>query len=596
MTLFKKYIKKYWKLFCLAILCLTVEAACDLIQPAIMSKIIDVGVKGQDIGYVIHFGLLMLLVTAIGALGAVSRNIASSNVSQKFGAELRFDLFKKIQSLSFENLNNFKTSSLITRLTNDVTQVQNLVNGLMRVFVKAPLLCIGSIIMASLLNERMALILAAVVPVVGIIMFLNIKIGYPFFSKVQKGIDRVNSVMREYLTGVRVVKAFNRFSFETARFAESNQELSDASSTAMKVMSVFSPGITFSVNMGIVAVLWIGGNFVNTGNFLVGEVIAFVNYMTQILTSLMIISNIINAFIRARTSKDRIEEVMLQENAMYRRNEANQSGGAFIGETGLKPQNGFYSGVRNFSVEFDHVYFKYANASGDPVLRDITFSCRPGETLGIIGSTGSGKSSLINLIPRFYDVTDGCVKVNGTDVRQQVPGILRESISVVPQKTILFTGTILENIKWGCEGADGDEVIKAAAAAQAHDFIAAFPEGYNTVLGQGGVNLSGGQKQRIAIARALVKKPEILILDDCTSAVDIVTEARIRQAIKEYFKNTAAFVITQRISSVMDADRILVLENGRLAGLGTHKELMAGCEVYREICCSQTGEGRMQHG
>jgi len=543
-----------------------------------MSKIIDVGVKERDINYILYFGIVMLMITALGAVGAISRNIVASNVSQKFGAELRSDLFKKIQSFSFENIDGFKTASLITRLTNDVTQVQNFVNGMMRIFVKAPLLCIGSIIMAAFLNWRMALILVAVVPVVGVLIILSVKIGYPFFNRVQKGIDSVNGVMREYLSGVRVVKAFNRFDHETAKFAASNSELSKASVVAMRVMSVFSPGIALVVNIGIVAILWLGGTFVNTGQVEVGKVIAFVNYMTQILMALMMISNIFNAFIRAKTSKDRIEEVMLQESSMK--------------------VHELYSDMDHLKggVEFDDVTFSYAGASGDPVLRQIAFTCLPGETLGIIGSTGSGKSSMVNLIPRFYDVSSGSIKVGGIDIRDMDPRKLRERISVVPQNTTLFSGTILENIKWGSENADMNAVIKATKAAQAHDFISAFPEGYDTFLGQGGVNLSGGQKQRIAIARALVKDPEILILDDCTSAVDIITEARIREALKEYSEDLTCFFITQRISSVMSADRIIVLDNGRVAGLDTHDGLMQNCQVYREIYRSQIGKEGTQHG
>jgi ATP-binding cassette subfamily B protein len=576
LDLLKKYAGKYWKPFCLAVFCLMLEAACDLAQPTIMSKIVDIGVKGKNGGYILQFGAVMLLVTAMGAAAAVSRNIVSSNVSQKFGTELRSDLFQKIQTFSFENIDHFKTASLVTRLTNDVTQVQNFVNGLMRIFVKAPLLCIGSVVMAFFLSARMALILAAVIPVVGVLIFLSIKIGYPFFYRVQKGIDKVNGIMREYLAGVRVVKAFNRFDYETERFAGPNRELSDVTATAMRVMSVFSPGITLTVNAGIVAVLWLGGSYVNTGHVLVGQVIAFVNYMTQILTSLMMITFVFNAFIRAKTSMDRISEVMHEENAMVREKAAGP---------GLQAPEG--------GVEFQDVCFSYAGASGDPVLKHITFRCRPGETVGIIGSTGAGKSSLVNLIPRFYDTTSGHVMVDGADVKTLDQRELRQAIAVVPQKTVLFSGTILENIRWGREDADEAAVVKAAQAAQAHGFISAFPEGYETLLGQGGVNLSGGQKQRIALARALVRQPGILILDDCTSAVDIETEAKIREALRAYSESLTCFIISQRIASMMSADRIIVLDDGIMAGLGTHEELLRTCAVYREIYLSQIGKEGM---
>lgn len=589
MTFLSKYAKKYWRPFCLAVACLILEAACDLAQPTIMSGIVDVGVKQGNIGYVVRFGLIMLLVTAIGAISAVSRNIISSNVSVKFGTELRSDLFKKIQSFTFGDLDHYNPASLITRLTNDVTQVQNFINGLMRIFVKAPLLCIGSIIMAAFLNRRMALVLAVVVPVVGMVIFLSIKTGYPFFKKVQKGIDSVNGVIREYLSGIRVVKAFSRSGYESERFEQSNRQLADTTESAMRVMSVFSPGISLTVNIGIVAVLWLGGGYVDTGGVLVGQVIAFVNYMTQILISLNMISFVFNAFIRAKASGERIEDVMRREAGMtYEKETIGMTAGDMAAEHVEKSASVAEKTSGSSAVEFENVTFSYSKES-DPVLRDISFMCKPGETIGIIGSTGSGKSSLVNLIPRFYDVTSGSVKVGGTDVTRLDPRALRQRIAVVPQKTVLFSGTIAENIRWGRENADDESVRKAAEAAQAHDFIMKFTEGYDTVLGQGGVNLSGGQKQRIAIARALVREPEILILDDSTSAVDIITEARIREALKEFSAELSCFMITQRISSVMNADRILVLDNGMLEGFGTHDELMESSDVYREIYLSQIG-------
>jgi ATP-binding cassette subfamily B protein len=545
-----------------------------------MSAIVDIGVKQKNIAYVIRFGLIMLLVTAIGAISAVSRNIISSNVSLKFGTELRSDLFKKIQSFSFEDLDHYNPASLITRLTNDVTQVQNFINGLMRIFVKAPLLCIGSVIMAAFLNWRLALVLAVVVPVVGVVIVLSIKTGYPFFRKVQKGIDRVNGVIREYLSGIRVVKAFSRSGYESDRFEASNRQLADTTASAMRVMSVFTPGISLSVNIGIVAVLWLGGGYIDPGRVLVGQVIAFVNYMTQILISLNMISFVFNAFVRAKASGERIEEVM--------RHEAGMSFGKAAPDEDAAGLPAIFPSTDS-DIEFENVTFSYSKES-DPVLKDINFTCRSGETIGIIGSTGSGKSTLVNLIPRFYDVTSGSVKVGGADVRKLDPKALRERIAVVPQKTVLFSGTIAENIRWGREDAGDEAIRKAASAAQAHDFIMSFPEGYDTMLGQGGVNLSGGQKQRIAIARAHVREPDILILDDCTSAVDMITEARIREALKDFSENLSCFLITQRIRSVMSTDRIMVLDNGLLAGFGIHDELMENCGVYREIYLSQIGK------
>ncbi|HEX9058992.1 MAG TPA: ABC transporter ATP-binding protein [Clostridia bacterium] len=572
MGFLKKYAKKYWKLFFAAIFFLMLEAACDLSQPTIMSKIIDIGIRNKRMDYVITMGGLMLLVTLLGAIGAVTRSIMSCHVSQKFGTELRSDLFKKIQSFSFENIDKFETSSLITRLTNDVNQIQNFVMGMMRIFVKAPLLAIGSIVMAVLLNAKMAVILVLVVPIVGTLVFLSAKIGFPFFKKIQKAIDKINSVTGEYLAGVRVVKAFNRFDFEEERFYKISSEMAGVSATAFRVMSVFNPAITLTVNLGIILVLWLGGIRVNNGGIYVGQIIAFVTYMNQILISLTMISFVFTAFVRARASYERISEVFLP--------------GSNIISPEISKKISNIKGV----VEFNNVSFTYSGAQGEPVLKNITFKCTPGETVGIIGSTGSGKSSLINLIPRFYDASVGTVKIGGVDVKDMDLKELRDKIAVVPQKTVLFTGTLIDNIRWGKEDAEAEEVQEAAAIASAHDFISSFPEGYNTLLGQGGVNLSGGQKQRVSIARAIIKKPDILILDDSTSAVDMVTEANIRQEMKKYLKNMTCFIIAQRITSIMGADRIIVLDNGKMVGIGKHEELIKSCEVYKDIFRSQIGK------
>lgn len=578
MQYLNKYIKKYWKMFTIAVLCLTVEAACDLLQPTMLSKIVDVGVANKNMDYVLRMSGIMLLIIGIGALAAISRNILSSNVSQKFGAEMRLDLFKKIQSLSFESLNNFEGASLVTRLTNDITQVQNFVNGLMRIFVKAPLLFIGSIIMAIHLNARMTLIIVGIIPVVSFIIYLNMHFGYPYFMKVQKTLDKVNSVMREYLAGVRVVKAFNRFDYEVSRFGKANSDFASASTLAMKVMAVFSPLITLSVNAAIILILWLGGYWVNGGSMHVGEIIAFINYMTQILFALMMITNVFLMFVRARASLERISEVFEQKNTMETAKNA----------------------VKEFSVkgriDFENVSFSYSKNASDMVIKDVTLKIMPGETVGIIGSTGSGKTSLVNLIPRFYDADCGTVKVDGVNVKNFDIKDLRDKIAVVPQKSLLFTGTVSDNIRWGKEDATDDEIHAAAETAEADDFIKSSPGGYDTVLGQGGVNFSGGQKQRVSIARALIKKPEILILDDCTSAVDVDTESRIRENLKRYAKDTTCIIIAQRITSVMNTDKIIVMDNGRIAGTGTHRELMKSCPIYQDIFNSQIGKAGAGYG
>jgi len=390
--------------------------------------------------------------------------------------------------------------------------------------------------------------------------------------------DKLNSVLREYLAGVRLVKALNRFEYETGRFEDANQYLAATTEKAMRVMAVFTPGITLTVNLGIVIVLWFGGLAVSNGNLEVGKVIAFVNYMTQILHSLMMISMVFNMLVRARASAERIDEVLREQNTM----------GGEAQALDIPRGEG--------SIVFENVSFAYGDNLQELVLKDINLFCKPGETLGIIGSTGSGKTSLINLIPRFYDAVEGKVKVNGIDVKQMDVKDLRDKIAVVPQRAVLFSGSILDNIKWGNERAAMEAIIRVCSIAQAHDFITALPKQYETLLGQGGVNLSGGQKQRISIARALIKNPEILILDDSTSAVDVTTEAKIREGLRQYSKGLTCIIITQRITSVLTADKIAVLDNGSLAGLGTHAELLRDCEVYRDIFRSQIGKEGMQHG
>lgn len=573
----KKNLLRYRRQYIAALIFITLETFGDLIQPTIMSKVIDNGVKRGDMDYVLKLGGLMFLITALGAGFAITRNIISSKVSQSFGADLREDLYIKIQSLSLENIDEFQDASLITRLTNDVNQVQNFAHGSMRIFVKAPILGIGAVIMSFILNPTMALIPLGLVPIVIVIISMNLKISYPIFTRIQRALDKVNAVMREYLAGIRVVKAFNRFDYEKDRFRKVNEGLKNITLKGMRVIAVFNPTVSLTVSIGIVLVLWVGGVRVNTGNMEVGKIMAFVNYMTQVLHSLVLMTRILNMFIRAKASSERIREVFETESSM----KVKESPTAFPNGQGR--------------LEFENVYFKYHNNSRW-VLEDISFTVNPGETLAIIGSTGSGKTSLVNLIPRFYDVVEGSIRIDNIDIRHMNLDDLRERISIVPQKVLLFTGTIKDNIKWGDKNATDKEVEEVAKIAEAHDFIMSFNEGYNTYLGQGGVNLSGGQKQRISIARALIKKPSILILDDSTSAVDLITERKIRNKLKDYLKNTTTILIAQRITSVMDADKILVLDRGKIVGQGNHEELMENCQVYRDICISQLGKEGVSFG
>jgi ATP-binding cassette, subfamily B, multidrug efflux pump len=571
MRFFSRYFKKYWKLFSLAIAFLTFEAFCDLLLPTIVASIIDVGIGRNDLNYIINMGSVMVAITAAEAVAASTRNVISSNVALKLSTDLRLDLYKKIQHLSFENLDHFDNASLVNRLTNDITQIQSLTIGLTRIFVKAPLLFIGSIIMALRINLHLSIILFIVIPIVIILIYINLHLGFPLYLKVQKALDGLNAVMREYLSGVRVVKAFNNYEFEISRFEKANSEQAGISIKSMRTMAFFIPSVFLIVNLGVAAVLWFGGVQVNNGNMQVGEIVAFVNYMNLILFSLIMISFIFSTFVRAKASADRIIEVFEQVDIMkYSHNNAPED---------IKGR-----------IEFDKVSFSYSGSCGEPILKDVSFTCMPGETIAIIGSTGSGKTSLINLIPRFYDACSGHVKVDDMDIKDIEINELREKIALVPQKTILFTGTILENIKWGKQNATMEEVVAATSAAQAHDFISSFPEGYETRLGQGGVNLSGGQKQRLAIARALIKSPEILILDDCTSSVDVATEAEIRKALKKYFGKLTCLIVAQRITSVIDTDRIIVLDKGEISCVGTHNELMETCTVYKDIFHSQIGK------
>lgn len=567
---YKKYIKKYKKPFGIALFFLSIEAICDLMQPTIMSKIVDEGVASRNMDYVLVNTLIMFGVTLMGAIGATMRSIIASHVSQKFGRDLRVDMYEKIQSFSFDNIDNFDKASLVTRLTNDVNQVQMFVNGMMRVFVKAPMLCIGSLIMAARLNLSLSVIFLIIIPLVIGIIILNMRIGYPNFRKIQKSLDNVNSNIREYLSGVRVVKAFNRFKYEEERFGKKNDELFNISTKAMKTIAIFSPTITATVNIGIIAVLWLGNIKINNGSIQVGAVMAFINYMTQILSSLMTMTFVFNMFVKARASSERIVEIFDQEPTIENGNEEVKKG--------------------ELQINFEDVSFTYSGGVRDAALKNINLNINSGELLGIIGPTGSGKSTLVKLLLRFYDVTKGKIKINGVDIKNISMESLRDRISIVPQASLLFTGSIVDNIRWGKADADMAEVINAASLAEAHEFILKQAEGYDTKLGQGGVNLSGGQKQRISIARALIKKPHILILDDSTSAVDVTTEKKIKEGLKKFSKDLVTIIISQKITSVMEADNILVLDDGEIVGLGSHDELMDGCSVYKDIFNSQIGK------
>ncbi|MCL2665245.1 MAG: ABC transporter ATP-binding protein/permease, partial [Defluviitaleaceae bacterium] len=546
------YWLKYKKQMLFAFLFLTLESICDLAQPTIVSLIIDDGIKNNSLETVIKMGSLMFLVAVFGAANAIGRCVISSRTSQNFGADIRSGLYKKICSFSFAARGKYETASLVTRLTNDSSQLTNFTNGIMRVLIKAPILLCGAVFMVLLLNIKLAPVLLVIIPIIIALIYFGMKAGFPYFEKMQKALDNNNAVIREYLSGVRVVKAYNTFDEEVARFGKTNKELTGISIAADRVMGAFSPAIALTLNLGIVAALWLARGWVAEQDMQIGQIVAFINYMTQILFSLNIIFNIYQQFIRARASADRVGAVLTER--------GEESGG----ECRLPIEGG---------VKFENVSFAYNDRSA-PALTNVSFELKPGETLGIIGSTGSGKTTLAHLLMRFYDPTDGKIYVDGTDAREYETAWLRSHFALVSQQNMLFYGEISENIRMGNYNASDAEIKNAAANAQAHDFISSFANGYQSMLGQKGVNVSGGQKQRISIARALIKKSKLLILDDCVSAVDAETEARILQAVRKLKTSPACIMITQRVSSIMRFNNILVLDEGHAVGFGSHSHLM----------------------
>jgi ATP-binding cassette subfamily B protein len=573
-----KYLKPHWKFAVLAPLLMFLEVICDLMQPSIMAKIVNEVVNKGELTNVVRMGSTMIGISLIGVVGGIGCSVTSSIASAGFGTDVRSEVFKKVQNFSFANLDKFKTSSLITRLTNDIVQVQNIVLMSLRMLVRAPLLCIGGIIMAVSINAKLGIILIIALPLLSISIINIVKRGFPLFGVVQRRLDKINDVIRENLSGVRVIKAFVRADLEKSRFKEANDSMIEVSLKAGRLMMLIMPIMMLIMNFSVVAVIWFGGIQVSNGTMNVGEIMAFINYLTQILFSLMMITMMIANYSRAKVSADRINEVL---NANIDITDAE--------DASVEP-------IKNGRVVFENVSFRYPGASGNPVLKNISFTANPGETVAILGATGVGKSSLVNLIPRLYDVTEGRILIDGRDIKSIKLETLRNAISVVLQESILFTGTIKDNILWGKDGASHEEVVEAARGAQAHDFITNFPEGYDTMMGQRGVNVSGGQKQRISIARAIIKKPPVLILDDSTSAVDMTTEAQIQKAFKQLMKDTTCIVIAQRISTVLEADKIIVLENGEIVAVGNHEELLKSSPVYEDIYISQIGKEAVING
>jgi len=572
-----RFLKPYWRWVVVAPLLMLLEVAMDLLQPRMVERIVDEGIARLNMSLVLQTGLLMIGLAMVGAVGGMTNGICAARAVQAFGADLREALFRKVQTLSFGNLDELGTGPLVTRLTNDVTRVQEAITILLRILVRAPLMMVGSLTMAIVTSPRLAFIPLALIPVELAIVTFIIKKVVPMFGQVQSRLDALNSVMQENLAGVRVVKAFVRTEHEEARFGASNDSLMEQTIRVIRTVALSWPLMMITLNAGVVAVLWFGGIQVQQGNMQLGQIIAFVNYLLTTLFSLMMVSMLVMHVARAGASAVRIQEVLESEPEVQNRPGA------------------LRSFVPRGRVAFEGVSFGYRNGS-EPVLKDVSFVAQPGQTIALLGTTGAGKSSLVHLIPRFYDVTAGRVTIDGVDVREVDQAALRRNIGIALQETVLFSGTIRDNIRYGRPDATDEEVIAAAQAAQAHDFIMSFPEGYDTVVGQRGVNLSGGQKQRIAIARALLVQPRVLILDDSTSSVDLETEARIQAALQGLMRERTSFVIAQRISTVLGADKILVLDQGRIAAEGTHDELLASSPVYREIYESQLGNGVTANG
>lgn len=569
---YKSYILPYKSAFILGPLMMVTEVLGEILLPKFMSMIINHGVAQKDGGYILKMGLVMAITSFLMAAGGILGAYFAAKASISFTSDLRRDLFARVQQFSFKNIDTFSTGSLVTRLTNDIQQVQNLIMMGLRMMLRAPGMFLGALVMAFWMNAELAAVILVVIPLLTAAIVWILRTAYPRFTAMQKALDTLNSGIQEVLMNVRVVKSFVREDYEEKRFAGTNRELKEAGLRALKIVIATMPVMMFAMNVTTLAVVWFGGNLIIGGRMAVGDLTAFTTYIVQILMSLMMLSMVFLQSSRAMASIRRIDEVLDEPIDLSDENASQKD---------RKVEKG--------RVEFKDVSFSYREG-GEPVLSHISLTAEPGETIGILGATGSGKTSLVQLIPRLYDVTEGSVRVDGIDVREYSLKNLRDGVGMVLQKNVLFSGTIEENLRWGDETATEEEVRRAAVYAQADSFVNSFAEGYKTEMGQGGVNVSGGQKQRLCIARALLKKPKILILDDSTSAVDTATEAAIRTAFREDLKDTTKFIIAQRLSSLEYADRILVLEDGRMIGEGTQEKLLASCEAYREIYETQYGK------
>ncbi len=565
----KKYFKGNIKYAILAPICIIIDTLGMIVQPYFISKIIDVGISNGDINYIIKMGIIMILLCIVSVLGGIFAMFFSSKAAYGFGANIRQDMINKIQEFSFFNINKFTTSSLVTRLTNDVEILVNLVQMMLRMFIRSPFMLVGGVFMMLTVNKKVSLIFVAIIPVLAILITFVIKKAFPLFKKVQIKIDKVNSIIRENLIGARVIKSFVREEYEIDRFNKANNDLKDTYINSFRLLVILVPAITLIMNLSIAAVLWISAGLVQSADLEVGAISASITYISLTLMSLVMLSMVFMNFSRSKASYERIMEV-LEEPPDIKDNNTKSI---------YKIQKGL--------IKYDIESFSFADSEGESILKNIKFTIEPGEKVAIIGSTGTGKSTLLNLLPRFYDVTEGSVKIDGINVKDFNLKTLRDNIGIVPQENRLFSGTIEENIMWGKKEATIDEIKKTCEIAQIDSFIEQLPDKYQTKISQRGTNLSGGQKQRIAIARALIKNPKILILDDSVSALDATTEANLKKALNKNYKDTTIIFVVQKISSCKDCDKVIVIDEGTIVGIGTHEDLIKDNKIYQEIARSQ---------
>lgn len=566
-----RMLKKYKLAVILVIILVFLQSISDLYLPTLMSNIVDKGIANGDVPYIWRVGGLMLFIALLGAICSIVVSFLASQVSGKFARDLRSKVFRHVENFSLQEFDKIGTASLITRTTNDITQVQNVLLMMMRMMISAPLMFIGGLVMAISKDAKLSLVLVVALPILAGTVALIATKGLPLFKAIQKKLDRLNLVLREQLMGIRVIRSFNRGQYEKERFTEANKDLTQTAIRVNKIMAFMMPSMMLIMNFTTIAIIGFGGLRIDSGDMEVGNMMAFIQYAMQIMFSLIMVSMIFVMLPRASASATRINEVLDMKPELK------------------NPEVPVRADKMHGTLEFNHVSFKYPGAE-EYALHDISFTAKPGETTAIIGGTGSGKTTLLSLIPRFYEATEGSVRVNGVDVREMTQDDLRSKIGYVPQKAILFTGTIADNLRYGKEDATQEEIEHAAAVAQAANFVSEMENGYESVIAQGGNNVSGGQKQRLSIARALVRKPEIYVFDDSFSALDFKTDSRLRAALKQETLDATVIIVAQRVSTVRDADRILVMDEGKIVGMGTHSELLANNQVYREIVSSQLSE------